>query len=239
MSDRPIIFSAAMVRAILAGRKSQTRRVLRVPGRLDASAGYPDPGLGAGGYLKAPSLEDGGDTIERVYPPYEIGDRLWVRETWQVYDWTEDGKPCIRYAADNSTAWPDTHEDSASWLMETWEALSDPVNYGIDNRARDRVWRPSILMPRWASRVTLQVTDVRVERLQSIADGDAWSEGVEARGMSRYACESVSLFRSLWDSINSKRPGASWNDNPWVAAITFTSQIKNIDSIRPATGEAA
>lgn len=211
MTDRPILFSAPMVRALLAGTKTQTRRLLRMPEHLNSQRAYPDPGLGAGGYLKAPTKEFWGDdeVVERVYPFCEVGDRLWVRETW------------------------------APWRNH--EGLS-----GIDYRATracndwNRGWKPSIYMPRWASRLTLTVTDVRVQRLQDITMGDVEREGVTAHKSGGAAMDAAALayaFKTLWDALNGKRAGAAWADNPWIVAISFTVAHRNIDdtSTKPAS----
>lgn len=204
MTDRPIIFSAPMVRAILAGDKTQTRRLV-TPGTSDASRAefssldftraWADPGLGSGAYLKAPRADEA-DGIDRVRCRISIGDRLWVRETWAR---TSDGDVLYRERGDR---WP-------------------------------YAWRPSIFMRRSESRITLDVTDVRVERLQSITEADARAEGCSghdpepvSEGGTIYAMKGASSapsprahFMHLWDSINAKR--APWSENPWVWAISF------------------
>ncbi len=146
-----------------------------------------------------------------------------MREAWQYYDWTGEGEPCIRYAADNATAWPaDTGGDK---VVDAWEILSRPENFNIDNRARDRRWRPSIHMPRWSSRIMLEIVSVRVERMKSISETDARAEGVtiEDRHMNGYCAgeylpPSIRAFRELWESINGE---ASWEANPWVWCLEF------------------
>jgi hypothetical protein len=206
MKERPILFSAPMVRAILAGRKTQTRRLIRNPGRLD--------GLMLAGE-------------EANWSPYGgPGDRLWVKENWRYADWTDDGMPYIEYAADNARRLvEDVPEDWADRVEAVWARLSEPENYGIDGKAADRKWRPSIFMPRWASRITLEVTEVRVQRLQEISEKDAEAEGAdltraEEEGVLGYAeVGPREMFAALWDDINGKR--APWSSNPWVWAITF------------------
>lgn len=243
MSDRPILFSAPMVRAILAGTKTQTRRAVK-PLTADRLTHCP-------GFLE--SLD--GVPLSRYGQP---GDRLWVRETWRYADWTEEGEPHIEYAADGTrTLIEDFPEEWAARLMDTWVALSDPINFDIDQRAADRRWRPSIHMPRWASRITLNVTNVRVERLHTISEADALAEGVTAkpfpgpwwqgyrrmedgdllhqqsvgaeppdwmvephrmRDTNHLDQSAVDGFRSLWWSINGAE---SWEANPWVWVIEF------------------
>lgn len=209
MKERPMLFSAPMVRAILDGRKTVTRRIVKARDLewMDVHQGLREP-----------------DKAERC--PYgQPGDRLWVRETWQFYDWTDDGQPCVRFAADNASKWPlRIPEEQADRLTEIWAGLSAPENYSIDNHARDRRWRPSIHMPRWASRITLEVTSVRVERLQDISEADALAEGVtddgslvtDLAGNDRGGA--FAAFAALWEVIN----GAdSWDDNPWVWVVEF------------------
>lgn len=185
MRERPILFSGAMVRAILNGRKNQTRRVVR---------------------------PDGDPTDSALRCPYGApGDRLWVRETWavgRVFDRTRPAEI------------PTVERDVPVW----WRA--DGFAEESDNRGR---WRPSIHMPRWASRITLDIVSVRVERLQAITEADAFAEGVEANPY--VMCdgttdEAMSIsardnFRALWDSINGKRLGCSWGANPWVWVVEF------------------
>ena len=214
MSDRPILFSAPMVRAILreieapGTGKTKTRRVLKLPTKgiyehpkmggwaactVGGKGCYLDPDM----TIPAPeraciSHQTTGTTI---LPPYDPGDRLWVREAFrgdQGYD---------AYPPREWSHWPVHHE-------------ADEYG-GVDNGRL----RPGIHMPRWASRLTLHVTDVRVQRLQGISDADARAEGVE----------SASEFRDLWDSLNAER--APWVSNPWVVAVTFRPLLENIDRV--------
>jgi hypothetical protein len=191
MTERPILFSAPMVRALLDGTKTQTRRAVKPQFAADAEpaemGATNEHGHQISGHSGVWWCDAEGNPEKSVRCPYgQPGDRLWVRETWQYYDWDEEGEPCIRYAADNATAWPiPSGEDWADRLVDVWERLSRHENYSIDNRARDRRWRPSIHMPRWASRILLEVTAVRVERLQDMegqgaypGESDALAEGV-------------------------------------------------------------
>jgi len=210
MKERPILFSAPMVRAILAGTKTQTRRVVK-----------PQPGpyqwieecVGGGWVVIAdgePTCGSGvWDTRERAYQwqiksPFARGDELWVRET---------------------------HSLSTTMMLDqcVW------VWYWADGNPTHGDWtrpRPSIHMPRWASRILLEVTSVRVERLQDISDADAIAEGVErvvvGEGWRRYHDDEVvglppcatarDSYRALWEQING--PG-SWDANPWVWVVKF------------------
>ena len=190
MTDRPIIFNAPMVRALLDGRKTQTRRLLKpqpvVP--YDPCSNY-----NAREYGTRQLTTD-------LKAPHSIGDRLWVRETFGI----------------SSTG--------GNTLFN--------ADYGFKPLQIER-WKPSIHMPRWASRLTLTVTDVQVQRLQGINKDDALAEGVHPDEQN-WAPEQIyaenmpaHLFGMLWDSINAAR--APWNSNPWIAAYTFTVEKRNID----------
>lgn len=180
MTDRPILFSAPMIRALLAGRKWQTRRVLKETER------YQDIGL----YLTEHPLR------------YEVGDCLWVRE------------PCHN--------WTGVQTWKRTWLRDADESACRTAS------TRDRPGRRAGMhMPRGDSRLTLIVTDVRVQRVQEIEPEDAEAEGVKCDMSARTF---VDHFRVLWDSLNAKR-GFGWSANPWVVALTFTVEKANIDSL--------
>lgn len=199
MKERPILMSAPMVRAILAGTKTQTRRVVKQPQRRDGLKLLPEllRDIGVGG----------------ACPYGQPGDRLWLREAWRVcggreYEYQQD-RSQVMYRATH-------HEDG---FPLTWESYK---------------WRPSIHMPRWASRITLEVTGVRVERLQDISEADAVAEGAPPSHPSidrisrefGYADFPRSWYAQLWESING--PG-SWQADPWVWVVEF----------RPLPGEGA
>lgn len=212
MSDKPILFSAPMVRALLEGRKTQTRRIIKP--RKHAS-------IFNGDWSDSYVLDPGNEDWRKQDISIEAGDRLWVRETWAPL-----------------TAL--THNDPGT------QAIADGGFYRADDGTVDgeiSKWKPSIFMPRHASRLTLTVTEVRVERLQDISEEDARAEGCPVtwdgkpydppspevdswQGYGRYS------YCLLWSKING--PG-SWDANPWVAAYTFTVHRGNIDQI----GEAA
>lgn len=194
--ERPILFNADMVRALLDGRKTQTRRVVK-PKR-----GWPIDFVGGVGMENDPTcwgFENGdgewwslkGDErCSQIPCPYgQPGDRLWVREAFAYGLCTE-----------STLAYRATHKPSD--LEEGWY---EPIK-----------WKPSIHMPRWASRITLEIVSVRVERLCSISNEDAISEGIGAPLDMRYAA--LDGFKPLWVSIN----GAdSWDANPWVWVVEF------------------
>lgn len=230
MRERPILFSAPMVRALLDGTKTQTRRVVKglrpdVEAAIGAEQGMTLV-LGDGGWggLRKQYADGSVYSIPLPRCPYGVpGDRLWVRETWQFADWTEEGEPYIRYAADGTVrGFFGSDGPDGERLVATWEELSRSENYEIDNKAADRKWRPSIFMPRFASRLTLDITDVRVERLQEISEEDADAEGIAFMRERPDIDETLTahqLYAALWDSINEKR--APWSSNPWVWVVSF------------------
>ena len=197
MTERPIIFSAPMVKAILDGRKTQTRRIVK----LTDSGRVKEVGSPKNWHLDDP------DAIKAC--PYGVpGDRLWVREAWS-YDPPDE-------------LWA---KDRARLLYR--EGYDHPPEMNDDEWPR---WKSPIHCPRWASRITLEIVDVRVERVQEISEEDAIAEGIERvtgnsfrvyeRGAEgETAPGAISSYRSLWDSINGKR--APWESNPYVWAITF------------------
>lgn len=209
MRERPILFSGAMVRALIDRSKTQTRRLVKPQPHLAVSS--IEHVEGAEFRFCAPERvkQQYAHTfpLHRLRCPYGApGDRLWVRETFALV-------PATAYRASagvNQTVNPsDTHESAI------YRACFDRASGGV-------VWKPSIHMPRWASRLTLKVTDVRVERLRDISEEDARAEGChdsdgaptqELSGTARGA------YALLWDEINGKT--AKWSSNPWVWAITF------------------
>lgn len=241
-AERPILFSAPMVRAILAGRKTQTRRVLVKRGGFSApdhvehtgmavlddgrvSAAFRTPWkrvVEAMGWGRDPTGWDYEYTWE-VCPYGSPGDRMWVRETWGQLD----------------SAHPDSEGvyEPDVWTGKPRPGL--PVVYRADYAGHEEdgaPWRPSIFLPRWASRLTLDVTAVRIERLQSISEADARAEGCTSdmdwiskiEGVRGAAASRVlptrlvtarENYRWLWDEINGKR--APWATNPWVWVVSF------------------
>lgn len=211
MTDRPIIFSAPMVCALLAGTKTQTRRVLCEfnPDRDPPSAGPYFAGH------KVATWTDSEGTPWR-YPGVKgavTGDRLWVREQcaiWGKGPGPESVEFPVIYAADDPE----------------WEEIRQEAKVNKDE------WkvRTPIHMPRWASRLTLTVTDVRVHRLQEISESDAVAEGADPVQARMYpelgTCRH--WYRDLWNSLYGH---GAWAANPWVVAITFTVQRGNIDKV--------
>lgn len=212
MSIKPILFSGPMVRAILDGKKTQTRRVLN-----------PQP---AGPVIKAPGGQYAADLTGRCFSlPYAPDDLLWVRESHYLTDDGDDEYAV--YAADGNEAIGEHLHQVAA--LESGHPSTD--------WSRHKKRRPSIHMPRWASRLTLEVTGVRVQRVQEISEEDADAEGVDAVSMAdvprQAAWSRRQDFSRLWDSLNAKR-GFGWEENPWVVAITFKAHRCNVDILEKA-----
>jgi hypothetical protein len=232
MTEHPIIFSGPMVRAILNDRKTMTRRVVKP---------QPEPSSGMGKAwrwahhdgrrislgprkLVAGSLETLLESMVEYCPYGKVGDRLWVRETWKTgWGWTEPDSECIAYRADGEIRECNTHE---GWLCARLRAEEGP-GFAMDGQNTAGRWKPSIHMFRWASRILLEVTDVRVQRVQEISHADIHAEGVvgdthpELGQPCRDDEQSARIyFAELWDSLNAKR-GYGWDVNPWLWVIGF------------------
>lgn len=213
MKERPILFSAPMVRSLLNCTKSQTRRIVKPihGGKILAPAGA------------SIALEQRSDTeLNTVLCPYgHSGDRLWVRETWQGPLIDEELEEEFRQS-------PDYFKKPAFCAYRATDTLD-----AINADGEELGWRPSIHMPRWASRILLEITGVRVERLQDISEADAIAEGISADLDGRYHCgfdeageikckSPVTAYAWLWNGIN----GAdSWAANPWVWVIEFNRMM--------------
>jgi len=191
MKERPILFSGPMVRAILSGRKTQTRRIVK-----------PQPD--ESGLSKKDGAEYWEDASGRKYIcPFGVpGDRLWVRETWRT-------TKSLEHLAPRNIA-------SGAPLEYMADRCLTPGGGRLEYRGKAR---PSIFMPRWASRINLEVADVRIERLNDITEEDAKAEGWD--GYISYMPQphpAIAEFSRLWESIHG--PG-SWDHNPWVWVVTF------------------
>ncbi|EDO25540.1 predicted protein [Nematostella vectensis] len=187
-----------MVRAILASTKSQTRRAFspRMEKLMRAAAAMGE----VSHFLDEGSMQPNDLDYVRSFCPYgQPGDRLWVRETW-----------CRQW------------DDERGFLDECWYRASDPDVVSVDAMEKSP-WKPSIHMPRWASRITLDIKAVRIERLQDISDQDAAAEGVATWAPGALSPDSLNAdpsdqFRWLWCSINGPD---SWDANPWVWVVEF------------------
>lgn len=247
VKERPILFSGPMVRAILEGQKTQTRRVVKgLPEGIKCASAIPESNY------QYRFTDFRYHTIDLRCPygrpqlPLEPPrDRLWVRETWQAYransaeqeavvkcslERLERGE--VKDIVAEVRDWP-IHGEGEKRVL--YAADFGEWAYDVDSDLKP--WRPSIFMPRWASRLTLEITDVRVERLQEITPQDVLAEGILHpvtcnSGLAKYPngvpagvcadrnCD-CRVFRDGWDSINDKRKGCAWSDNPWVWVIEF------------------
>lgn len=213
MRERPILFNAEMVRAVLDGRKTQTRRIMS-PQPADDIQPHKFPNKALLGWLSSLEHKHGSFTAH-ICPFGQPGDRLWVRETWA--DVNHDGCPAVAYRADGEVR--DLNEDDGEEddpnLEKYWFANWYPdLISGTEGR-----WTPSIHMPRWASRITLEITGVRVEWLASISSDDARAEGYPAdRAADGGNSDPWLWFRDLWDGIY---PEQSFKANPWVWIVEF------------------
>ncbi|HBR1193070.1 MULTISPECIES: hypothetical protein [Klebsiella] len=241
MTERGMIFNGEMVRAILDDRKTQTRRIMKVQPEsnqlglllITDSTKHSDIGK----YHWAESNATGNHVRSKLFscPFGAVGDRIWVRETWAILG-NEDGC-CIDWEEKLCKA----DERSAARIYRA-SCEQRPGNYGLWSIPDDAdwkphtkdyqyegAWRPSIHMPRWASRILLEITDVRVERLNAISEEDARAEGIidggclncgepEPCGCANPDPDATDAFAYLWQSIYGQE---SWNANPWVWVIEF------------------
>lgn len=212
MKERSILCRGSMVRAIIEGQKTQTRRVIKPQPKRDIIRAKDHPCVAF-----ELGMEWVVDAARIIKCPYgQPGDRLWVRETW---------------AAD--TLWDKTSPKNIPVGQRIWYGGTEYTTRPHSIRGH---WRPSIHMPRWASRLTLEIVSVRVERVHDISDADAREEGAPVISFGNLKQAPMSLlggkgfpilssshkygFYELWDSINAKR-GYGWDANPWVWVIEF------------------
>ena len=185
--ERPIIFNTEMVRAIMAGTKTQTRRVIKPQPEADH--------IGSFGGVGEPFAYAFEHEEKWRYCPYGgPKEKLWVRESF----------------------WNSRGDDSMPTYYRADQDLMLPVDHGYHQGP----WKPSIHMPRWSSRITLEIADVRVERLQDITEEDAKAEGVKHGSSAMgHVFTHKEHFRGLWNGINGKKH--PWESNPWVWVVEF------------------
>ncbi|HBT4730060.1 TPA: hypothetical protein MB315_001830 [Klebsiella quasipneumoniae subsp. similipneumoniae] len=210
MKERGMIFNREMVRAILDGRKTQTRRPIKWKQTRFTEIGEREDGS------KWPWSEDAEHACDFWHPcPFgAVGDRIWVREAFRVHSRATDVATLVYKASERN-----------SWTEQTHR-----VPVAVCNKpATPEKWTPSLHMPRWASRILLEITDVRVERLNAISEEDARAEGIidggclncgepEPCGCANPEPDATDAFAYLWQSIYGQE---SWNANPWVWVISF------------------
>lgn len=257
MADRPILFSTPMVRALIEGRKTQTRRVLNPQPKMRPGVNPEFSQLAAFSYGADWQLHGSEPASEPFKVRFAVGDRLWVREAFcQVHPAAIQegrysqlgragipGPPGVDYRA----VYRADGEPLQVWSCEAWPYFQ--VDRPVDdiavkhptvcsNYARNGIgvyWTPGIHMPRWASRLTLAVTAVRVQRIRRISNTDAQAEG--CAGVlgpnpdfpDEWDPSPTEEFCTLWNSLNEGR-GFGWNANPWVVALTFKVTRANINA---------
>ncbi|MEX5730762.1 hypothetical protein [Providencia hangzhouensis] len=200
MKERGIIFNSEMVRAILDGRKTQTRRIINPQPELTQKSGFKWKGglFGAG----SDDRETNRNFAHKNCPLGKIGDRLWVRETFNGF-WLDD----------------DVIQEIKEGISSASELCDYKADYPDDSKPFEG-WTPSSQMPRWASRITLEITDVRVEQLQEASDDDFKAEGYPLeRELTDGSTDAFCWFRHLWDSVS--KPDCNFESNPWVWVIEF------------------
>lgn len=218
MTDRPIIFSASMVRALLDGRKTQTRRILKDAPLQDGWHCDPSP--------NGPQwVADGGAPSMPVMLPWRVGDRLWVREA------------CGRRVA-SFLGIEATNGAEEAFYVADGDNVVNERQFNICPWWKGKGACSPIHMPRWASRFTLTVTEVRVQRLNEISEADARAEGEPTNHLGQgydppppevdsWQGYGRASFCLTWCTIHGS---ASWDADPWVAAVTFTVERRNIDA---------
>ncbi|SWO30455.1 morphogenetic protein [Klebsiella pneumoniae] len=211
-----MIFNAEMVRALLSGRKTQTRRIIKPQPEATLSGSLSGKWLSRPlNGLLLPKIED----IAIHCPFGVVGDRIWVRETFQG--------PLFDYDLMDSYCKDPTPFEKPEFCVYKADGVPAPEFYDADDELHC-CWRPSIHMPRWASRILLEITNVRVERLNAINEHDAQAEGVAKLrggfwkhyqpGWTQHQLSARGSFVTLWKSIYGDE---SWNSNPWVWVIKF------------------
>ncbi|WP_336879650.1 hypothetical protein [Providencia rettgeri] len=230
MKERGIIFNTEMVRAILDGRKTQTRRIMKPQPKPNKNGGIWWPSNICQSMINIEDMMQDNDGVWAgiagiACPHGRVGDHLWVRETYSLLgnedacpiDWNDNivndkteaariyRASCVQKSGDYGL-W--SIPDEADWKPHTEEMKFEGS------------WTPSIHMPRWASRITLEITDVRVERLQEASDDDFKAEGYPLeRELTGGSTDAFCWFRHLWDSVS--KPDCNYESNPWVWVIEF------------------
>lgn len=208
MKERPILMSGPNIQPILEGRKTQTRRIVKPQPDLVCEEGKHTKYSWRGGFYALRMYPANSMMLDHC--PYgQPGDRLWVRETWACRGKHTDSYSPLEISGNRSH-------------FEIWYAASC-IRDGRERFNTDFLgkWRPSIFMPRNLSRILLEITDVRVERLQEITPTDAMAEGVEGKGLNKDIVPDQGwrmAYRDLWKSING---AGSWDTNPFVWVIEF------------------
>lgn len=216
MTERPIIFNGDMVRAILRGEKTQTRRPVKPQPVFLPDAIPPRWKWKSRRFIAEWVDMAGGFGMQDFCPFGQPYDRLWGRETWRLAD--PDGEDAVSEDVYGPYA-PFVGGNGSRKIR--WRVIYRATSPESHPKYGKALWTPSIHMPRWASRITLEITDINVERVQDITEDEAIKEGVVDPIMGTYGLNPRTIFRDLWDAIYAKRSGLSWDENPWIWAITF------------------
>ena len=225
-NELPIGFTAKMIRAIREGRKTATRRVIKI----ENPEFYRDVTLLSDGTYRFNGY--GTADFKLIKPRYQVGDLLWVKEGWRCTGGGSERN--IIYKADGDTPMSfcgvDDARKSILRVAEPYWAEWDRLVYETDKGCN---WRSPRFMPKWVARTWLEVVSVRAEQLQDISHEDCYAEGIESQFSTNYKNrENIpimplrSRFKRLWDSIYAKR-GYSWESNPWVWVYEFKEYPKN------------
>ena len=248
VKERPIIFSGEMVKAILDGKKTMTRRAVKTQPRDECTEIATSACFGHVEYRSTSEDRQTQSILAKIKCPYgKIGDRLWVREAYTVTGWNcDDGSVYIKYLADGHEQYFDNETDEMECAIDSLVAsvckeldkrkvpmLNDEAyDCSLDeNKPRNR---SPMFMPRFASRLLLEITDIRVERLNDISEADCEKEGFRFYPLSRICFKPCStkhpsghgsnnyksIFGEYWDTLNAKK-GYQWSSNPWVWVVEF------------------
>ncbi len=227
MTERPIIFNGDMVRAILRGEKTQTRRPVKPQPVFLPDAIPPRWKWKSRRFIAEWVDMAGGLGMQDFCPFGQPYDRLWGRETWRLAD--PDGDDAVSEDVYGPYA-PFVGGNGSRKIR--WRVIYRATSPESHPKYGKALWTPSIHMPRWASRITLEITDINVERVQDITEDDARAEGVNPEFRTVVArsdggpdyhipCSYRGGFANTWDAIYAKLSGLSWDEDPWVWAITF------------------
>lgn len=240
MNERPILFNGDMVRAILDGTKTQTRRVVNPQPEHNQVYDYREKRIYDGhtrmwcykSHIQKDNWQNCSDFMKPFCPYGKVGDQLWVRETHAFHEYSCDHPECgiierwieaVRYRADGVNIGAETIDNID-------RLISNDSDHMTQKQINETSWRPSIFMPHWASRIQLEITGIRVERVRDITEEDAMDEGVKPVPLGEFDADDfphrrIAEFSDLWDSINGKtRKGGtdiSWSANPWVWVVEF------------------
>ncbi len=231
---KPILFSSPMIQAILAGRKTQTRMVIKFPKDYTGGPVWPNGQLGIKyeSQVMFPLI-----TTERLFPRYEVGDILYVRETWRLVSWNwDDSEATIEFKDGEKVCFELDGDDQYQWLFDQVEKLirleiyvaTDEDSEQMDWSGKPNPWNSPIHLPKYCSRIFLQVTDVRAERLQDISPEDSIAEGVEYWNIDPESLEGGELVADFKNYTWTQKR----EDDPNYEDRYFPSFANSVDSFR-------